>query len=258
MLIVGEKINGQFRKIRKAIDNHDEKPIIEEALAQVKAGANALDINTGPGLDDPEEVMRWMVETVQGVTDATMVVDTPLPKTMEAGLAVAKKTPIMNSTTAEMKKMEALFPLASKYDCGIICLAIDERGIARETDAKLELAMRVIAKAMEYDVPTDHLYLDPVVLPISAAQDQLPFALETTKMFSTLDDPPPHTIVGLSNVSSGAPERSLLNRVLLAMLMANGLDAAILDPMDTELMNVLKTAEVLLNKKLYAKDYLRA
>ncbi len=258
MLIIGEKINGQFRKMRKAIDNHDEKPIIEEALAQVEAGANALDINTGPGLDNPEEVMKWMIETVQGVTDVTIVVDTPLPKTTEAGLSVAKKTPIINSTTAEVERMELLFPLASQYDCGIICLAIDERGIARETDAKLELAMTTMAKAMEYGVPSDHLYLDPVVLPISAAQDQLPFALEATKMFGTLDDPAPHTVVGLSNISSGSSERSLLNRVLLAMLMANGLDAAIVDPLDTELMNVLKTAEVLLNRKLYAKDYLMA
>ena len=258
MLIIGEKINGQFRKMRKAIDNHDEKPIVEEALAQVEAGANALDINTGPGLDNPEEVMKWMIETVQDVTDVTIVVDTPLPKTMEAGLSVAKKPPIMNSTTAEMDKMGKLFPITSQFDCGIICLAIDERGVARETDAKVELAMTTIAKAMEYSIPTDHLYLDPVVLPIGAAQDQLPFAVEATRIFKTLDDPAPNTVVGLSNVSSGTKQRSILNRVYLAMLMANGLDGAILDPFDTDLMNELKTAEVLLNKKLYADGYLKA
>jgi len=258
MLIIGERINGQFKKIRKAIDDRDEKPMIEEALSQVKAGANALDINTGPGLDNPEEVMKWMIETVQDATDVVIVVDTPLPKTMEAGLGVCKRTPVINSTTAEKVRMGTLFPIAHEYDCNIIGLAIDERGVARETEAKVELGLNMIMNAMEYDVPSDHLYLDPVVLPIGAAQDQLPFAIEAARTFKSLSDPQPNTIVGLSNVSSSTKQRSILNRVYLAMLMANGLDAAIMDPNDADLMNVLKTAEVLLNKKLYADGYLRA
>ena len=119
------------------------------------------------------------------------------------------------------------------------------------------MALIMITKAMEYGVPTENIYLDPLVLPVGAAQDQGPKVLEALDMFKTLCSPAPKTVVGLSNVSNNTKQRPLLNRTYLTMLMAHGLDAAIMDPFDTELMNAVKTSEILLNKKLYADDFLK-
>jgi 5-methyltetrahydrofolate corrinoid/iron sulfur protein methyltransferase len=118
--------------------------------------------------------------------------------------------------------------------------------------------MMMVAQAMELGIGTERIYLDPLVLPVGAAQDQGPKVLEAMSMFKDLADPPPKTVVGLSNVSNNTKERPLLNRTYLIMLMANGLDAAITDPSDPDLMAAVKASEVLLNKKLYADDFLRA
>ncbi|MEE9223852.1 MAG: dihydropteroate synthase DHPS, partial [Thermoplasmata archaeon] len=116
----------------------------------------------------------------------------------------------------------------------------------------------MVTQAMELGIGTERIYLDPLVLPIGAAQDQGPKVLEAMSMFKALADPPPKTVVGLSNVSNATKQRPLLNRTYLVMLMANGLDAAITDPSDPDLMAAVKASEVLLNKKLYADDFLRA
>ena len=118
--------------------------------------------------------------------------------------------------------------------------------------------MVLLASAMDAGVKAEKLYLDPVVLPISAAQDQCPVVCDSITALRALNTPPPRTLVGLSNVSSGAEERSLLNRAYLAMLLGRYLDAAIIDPNDAELMSIVKASEVLLNQKLYARSFLRA
>jgi len=258
LIVVGERINGQFPQVSKAIDARDAKFVQQMALDQVKAGANVLDVNTGPGRDDGPEAMAWLVNTIQDAVDARLAIDSPGLKTQEAGLSACKKTPIINSTTAEEKRMEKFFPLASQHSAEIVCLTINEKGIPNSVDGRTEVAMVLLANAMDKGVPPENLYLDPVVLPISAAQDQCPVVCEAVTAFRCLNTPPPKTIVGLSNVSSGAEERSLLNTTYLTMLLGRQLDAAIVDPLDTELMKAVKASEVLLNRKLYAHSFLRA
>lgn len=256
--MVGERINGQFPQVARAIDARDAKFIQRLALEQVNAGAHLLDINTGPGREDAAEAMAWLVRTVQDVVDVRLSIDTPSLKVQQAGLALCRKEPMINSTTAEAKRMEKFMPLAAEHNAEIVCLTINEKGIPNSVEGRTELAMLLLATAMDKGIPPEKIYLDPVVLPISAAQDQCPILCEAITAFRALNTPPPKTIVGLSNVSSGAEERSLLNRTYLAMLLGRGLDAAIVDPNDIELMKVVKAAEVLLNQKLYAHSFLRA
>lgn len=258
MLIIGERINGLFKSVSEAIDKRDKNFIQALALEQVKAGAHVLDINTGPGMDAPEEVMKWLVETVQEVVDVPLAIDTTKIKVMDAGLKACKRKTIINSTTAEEKKFSLLFPLAKEYGSDIICLTLSEKGIPNEVTARAELAMLVVTKSMEYGLSPENIYLDPVVLPVGAAQDQCGKVLEALDMFKAISEPAPKTVVGLSNVSNNTRYRSLINRTYLVMLMAHGLNAAIMDPCDKELMDAVKTAEVLLNKKLYCDDYLKA
>jgi 5-methyltetrahydrofolate corrinoid/iron sulfur protein methyltransferase len=258
MLVVGERINGQFPHVAKAIDARDAKFIQDLALEQVNGGARILDINTGPGRENGPADMAWLVKTVQDAVQVRVSIDSPGLKVQQAGLAEAKLEPMINSTTAEQKRMEKFFPLAREHNAEIVCLTISEKGIPNTPEARAELAMTLLANAMDNGVPPEKLYIDPVVLPISAGQDQCPVVCEAITLFRTLNTPPPKTIVGLSNVSSGAEEKGLLNRTYLAMLLGRGLDAAIVDPNDQELMKIVKASEVLLNQRLYAYSFLRA
>ncbi|MFA7149633.1 MAG: dihydropteroate synthase DHPS, partial [Candidatus Methanomethylophilaceae archaeon] len=133
----------------------------------------------------------------------------------------------------------------------------DERGVPNDADSRAEMAMLMMTTAMEYAVMPEKIFLDPLILPACAAQDQGKKVLESLKMFRILNDPAPRTVVGLSNISNGASDRSLMNRTFLAMLAGAGLTAAIMDPEDSALMDVVKTADILLNNKLYCNDYLR-
>ena len=258
MIVIGERINGQFPQVAQAIDRRDAKFIQDLALEQVKGGAHVLDINTGPGRQDAAEAMTWLVKSVQDLVDIRVCIDTPSLKVQQAGLTAAKKEPIINSTTAEQKRMEKFFPVAKEHNAEIVCLTINEQGIPNSVEGRTEVAMMLLANAMDAGLSAEKLYLDPVVLPISAAQNQCPMLLDAVTNFRTLNTPPPKTLVGLSNVSSGAEERNLLNATYLAMLLGRGLDAAIVDPNDEQLMKVVKTSEVLLNQKLYAHAFLRA
>jgi 5-methyltetrahydrofolate corrinoid/iron sulfur protein methyltransferase len=226
-------------------------------LAQIERGSDALDINIGPGRSDGPDAMRWLVRCVQDVTDATLCIDTPGLKTMLAALEVCENPTIINSTTAEQQKMSSLFPLAAEHGAEIICLTMDERGVPNDAESRAEMAMLMMTTAMEHGITSDRIYLDPLVLPVSAAQDQGWKVIEAIRMFRMLDDPAPKTVVGLSNISNGASGRSLINQTYFAMLAGAGLSAAIMDPEDIELMSVLKTTDILLNRRLYCNDYLR-
>jgi 5-methyltetrahydrofolate corrinoid/iron sulfur protein methyltransferase len=258
MLIISERINGLFKAVGQAIDHRDEKFIQEHARRQLEKGATALDINVGPGREDGPAAMDWLVRTVQEVTEAPLCIDTPGLKTMTAGLKACRNPLIINSTTAERKKMDAIFPLAREYNADVICLTMDEKGVPTGTEARLEMAMLMITTAMEYEIMPERLLLDPLVLPLKAAQDQGPRVIKAVEMFQALNDPPIRTVVGLSNVSNGAKDRPLVNSCYLAMLMGAGLSAAILDPEDDGLMETLRTCQVLRNEKLYCDDYLRS
>ena len=256
MFIIGERINGMFRSVAKAIQERDEAAIAELARRQVNAGANALDLNTGPTEGDPAEVMAWLVRTVQDAVDVPLSLDSPKPPVIAAGLAAARGHCIINSTSGAKDRLDAMLPLTAQYGAGLIALTIDERGIPRNADARAEIALTIVARALEAGISPDQLYLDPIVLPVSAAQDQSSAALQAMPIFRSLCEPAPHLIVGLSNVSQGTTARSLINRTYLVMAMANGLDAAILDPNDADLMDAMRTAGILLNQEIYAEGFL--
>ena len=257
MYIISERINGLFASVSKAIDHRDAKWIQGHALRQIECGAQALDINTGPGREDGPAAMEWLVKTVQEVTDAPLSIDSPGIRTLASGVKASRNKVIINSTTAERAKMEKLFPLARENNADIICLCMDERGVPNSAEARAEMAMLMITTAMEHEIMPDRILLDPLVLPTKAAQDQGAKVIEAVRMFRSLNEPPPRTVVGLSNVSNGTKDRPLVNRTFLAMLMGAGLSAAILDPEDTELMSTIKAAQILLNQKLYADDFLK-
>jgi len=258
MLIIGELINGMYANIAAAIKEHDKKIVQACALEQIGCGADALDICCGPASRDPLKDMPWLVEIIQEVTDKPLCLDSSRPQVIQEGLKVAKNTTIINSTTADLEKLEILIPLALKYKSKLIGITINAQGIPANSDQRLELAATIVTRASEMGFSISDLYLDPIVMPVNVAQAQIKDILTVIAEFKMLAQPSPKTIVGLSNISQGAKSRSLINRTFLTMAVASGLDSAILDPKDNELMDTLITAELILNKHIYCDSYLDA
>jgi 5-methyltetrahydrofolate corrinoid/iron sulfur protein methyltransferase len=261
MLVVGERINGMFKDMGRAIRDRNKEPVQTLARRQLAAGADILDINVGTASAEPEEAMRWLVETVREVTAAPLALDSPKLSVLRAGLQACSGEVMINSTTGKQTDLAALLPLAATSRPGgtpIVGLTIDERGVPTDVNRRVEIAMSIVTAALEHGLPADKLYIDPIILPVKADQKQPTFVLEAIRQFAMLSDPPPRSIVGLSNVSQGAAERPLINRTFLAMAVAAGLNAAILDPLDTELMDAMISAEVLMNRAIYSDGFLKA
>ncbi len=258
MYVIGERINGMFNDVRDALKNQDKGVIQDLAERQVECGADCLDVNVGPGAADAVSAMAWLVESIREVTDAPLAIDSTKPDAITAGVEAAGGKAVINSTTGEQAKMEKLFPIAAEHGCAIIGLTIDENGVPHDAAGRMEVALKLLAGAMEHGIAAEDLYIDAVILPVNAQQTNPGQVMETIRQTKLLADPPPKTVVGLSNVSQGARHRELINRTALVMCLAGGLDAAIVDPMDSELMDAMITAEVLLNKAVYCDDFLKA
>ena len=258
MIIIGELINGMYKDVARAIANREADIIQHLALEQVKEGASALDVNIGPYSKDPVEEMKWLVETIQAAVEVPLSLDSTKADVIEEGLKLVRKRAIINSTSADEDKMARIFGLAKRYNAQVIGLTMDKSGVPNSKEKRLELAAAIVAKAMEFGISADDLYLDPIVLPVNVAQAQGLEVLESIREFRLLCDPAPQTTLGLSNVSQGTKARSLINRTFLTMAIANGLTSVILDPLDKKLMDALITAELLLNKNIYCESFLEA
>ncbi len=257
MLFIGERLNGMFRAVKKAIEERDKKAILEIAEKQMENGAHYLDINVGP-VAAGAEAMEWMVNTVQEIGDVKLSIDSAKVNIIEAGLKLCKNRPILNSITADDEKISSLLPIAKKFGAQVIALTMDDKGVPSTAEGRTELAAMILAAAQEYGFSTEDIYLDPLILPVNVAQDCPLQVLKAIAMIRELDVPSPKTILGLSNVSQKCASRELINRTFLAMAMYCGLDAAILDTNDTELVNTAITSRMLLNKDIYCDSYLSA
>jgi 5-methyltetrahydrofolate corrinoid/iron sulfur protein methyltransferase len=258
LYIIGELINGMYNNIGKALKEKDKAVVQKCALEQIEAGADALDVNCGPASRKPLEDIQWLVQAIQEVTDKPLAIDSSKPDVIESGLKALKNKAIINSTTADTDKLERLVPLAKQYNAKLIGLTISKKGIPQNKDQRLELAAMIVSFCSDQGFPTQDLYLDPIILPVNVAQSQMKDILESIHEFKIISDPPPKTIVGLSNVSQGTCVRSLINRIFLTMAAAFGLDAAILDPKDKDLVDAAITAGLILNKQIYCDSFLDA
>lgn len=257
MIIIGERINGMFTDIGEAVKTKNPKPLQEWAIKQKEGGAHYIDLNTGPSCDDRVAGMKWMVEVVQEVCDLPLVLDSTNYDAIEAGLKLCKKPAMINSVPAERPKIERVFPMAVEHNAQIIGLTMNEKGIPKNADARVALAMELVAAADEFGLPMEDLFIDPLILPVNVAQDHVPEVLEAIRQIKFLADPAPRTVLGLSNVSQKSPDRPLLNRVYLAIAAACGLDAAIADANDDSLMETAASVEILLNQAIYCDSYVK-
>ncbi|MBI4697564.1 MAG: dihydropteroate synthase [Nitrospirae bacterium] len=260
MIIIGEKISVIAKKVREAMNARDPKPIQELAEAQWKAGAHFIDVNIGPAEEKGEDLMKWMVESIQKTVKAPLCLDTTNSSALEAGLKAHNNTwgrALINSTSNDPERF-VILELAAKHNAQVIALTVGKGGLPADAEERCGIAAEIMARAAEYGVPLEDIFLDPLILQVCTTQDQAMHSIKAVKMFQELNDPPMKTVVGLSNISNGVPKnmRGLIDRVYLTLLMYEGLTAAIMNPLDKELMDTLKTTDVFLGKTLYAHSYL--
>lgn len=283
MLIIGEKLSIIAKRVREAMMKRDKGPIQEIATRQWKEGSGMIDANIGPAEDGGEELMEWMVTTIQEVVPLPICLDTTNYKAVEAGLKVHNNEwgrPLINSTSNDPERFPML-ELAAKYNAQIIGLTVGKGGLPADAEERAAIAAEIMARAMEYGVPLEDLYLDPLVLQISTSQDHAMKVIDAIKMFREMNEPPMKTVVGLSNISNGCPKniRPIINKYYFLMLLDAGLTAAIADahemaeamqekPLfdavlagqtieDKEKMKVIKkTIDIIMGKTLYAHSYL--
>ena len=268
MILIGERINGMFSDVKQAIAEKNKQVIQELAKRQTEAGAAYLDVNVGTAAADQEGTMQWLVETIQETCSTPLSLDSQKPDVIAAGIKVlnAQAGAILNSTPLNKKSDEEVF---DKYiemaeqagpRTGIITLTMDKNGVPQDIDTRVAIAAEIVSKAMEKGFDTQRLFIDPIALPVKVpnAQVQAGNILAVMDQIRFLADPPPHITLGLSNLSQGATERSLINRVFIAMAASHGLDSAIADVLDEKLMNVVAAAEMLMNKQIYSDSFVKA
>jgi 5-methyltetrahydrofolate corrinoid/iron sulfur protein methyltransferase len=241
MLIIGENLNVISKKIGQAFKDRDPAPIREMAEAETKAGVDVIDLNLGPARKAGAELMTFVVKTVQEVTDVTLCLDTTNIEAMEAGLAACKNRPLMNSISARPERIEALMPLAKKYNASFIALTLGVDGIPRDANERAILAAEHLAKAAEYGIAEEDIWIDPIVLPTNTQQIQVQGCTEFMMMLGELA-PSCKSTCGLSNISNGAPDhlRPILNRTYAIFLKRYGMYSAIADAFDAELQAIAK------------------
>ena len=241
MILIGESINIMSNTIGPAMRERNAKPIQELAKAEAEAGADYLDLNIGPARKAGDEMMKWVVNTVQEVTDLPLSLDTTNPVAMEAGLSVCKNRTLINSISLQPARLEAELPLVKKYNSEMIGLLWGVEGMPRDANERCMLAVDLIYKANEMGIPNENVWIDPIATPVCVEINQVKACFEFMSMLAEIA-PGCKSTVGLSNISNGTPShlRPHLNRAFLIMLMKYGLYSAIADAFDPELIKISK------------------
>lgn len=261
MIVIGEKINATRPDVSDIIEQRRKDQLLGLALKQAEAGANYIDINVGTGKgnqQDEVDAIRWAVSILLSKVDKPLCVDSADPVVLEAGLeAMQGRSAMINSIKADDALLSAIPPLAMEYGASLVALAMDEKGIPGTVDERLMVCKRIADGCKEYGLPLTSVYFDPLVLPISADSRQSKVTLNTLSSIKS-NFPEAHTVLGLSNISYGLPGRTVLNSAFLHMAIYAGLDAAIMDPLNEDMMQAARTGDALMGKDRHFRKYCRA
>lgn len=235
-ILIGERINPTGKKrLKSALINGDEAYILAEAAAQIDAGAHILDVNVGlPEIDEPA-VLERTVQSLQGITNLPLQIDTSDTEAMARALRIYNGKPLINSVSGKRESMEAVFPLAKKYGGAVVCLTLDENGIPETAEGRIAIAERILETAAEYGIEKKNLIFDALALTVSTGAQNANVALKALReMRHTLGV---HTVLGVSNISFGLPKRENINAAFFTLAMENGLSAGIINPKSEAMMN---------------------
>lgn len=244
MILIGENIHVISKSVREALISRDEKFITE--LVKLQKDMNFTDLNVGPAKGDMEGILAWLSSIVKTNSDLNISFDTTNADEMQRGLKSFNGETFINSTSKDEPRLSKMTDLALEFNSKLIALTLSkDTGIPKTSDGRLEIAFEIYEKCMEKGIDNSKLFFDPLILPVSVEQSQALEALNTIKMIKESFDPPVKTVIGLSNISNGSPKemRGLINRVFGVLAFGAGLDAAIIDAKDAELVRVFRMLE---------------
>lgn len=248
MKLIGENIHIISKKTRAAIEARDKDFIQNLAKKQFEAGVHWIDLNIGPARKGWEGSMEWLTSSISEVADCNFSFDTSNISEMESGLTSVQNSSlsIVNSASADPERLNNMSNIAAKYNSYLIALTMsNETGIPKDADGRIEIAASIIDHTSEKGLDNSKILLDPLVLPLSVDQSQALESLNSIRVFKESFDPQVLTTIGLSNISNGSPKdkRTLINRVFAVMAMGCGLDTAIVDALDSELIRINNVIE---------------
>ena len=242
--VIGERINPTGKKLfKEALLNNDINYILNQAIEQVRAGADILDVNVGLPAIDEKAMMVTAVKAIQSVTDAPLQLDSTIPDVLEAGLRVYNGKPIVNSVNGEDESLDTILPLVKKYGAAVVGLTLDKNGIPKTAQGRFEIAEKILNRALAIGIPRDDVYIDCLTLTASAEQEG---AMETLKALKRVkQELGLKTVLGVSNISFGLPNRELITRTFLTMALENGLDLPIINPNVDSIIGAVRAYKLL-------------
>ena len=244
-VIIGERINPTGRKILAAeMTQGNFKRVEADALAQVAAGAQMLDVNAGIPLADEPAILAQCIQLVQSITDVPLTIDSSIVAALEAGLAVYQGKALVNSVTGEDEVLDAVLPLVAKYKAAVVAISNDETGISEDPNVRFDVAKKIIERAADYGIPFCDVVVDPLVMPIGAINTAGRQVMHLVRRLR--EELKVNTTCGAPNVSFGLPNRNGINAAFLPMAMASGMTSAITNPLHEEVVRAVLGADVMM------------
>jgi len=244
-VMIGERINPTGRKILAAeMAAGDFSRVESDTRAQLAAGAQMLDVNAGIPLADEPAILAKAIQLVQSLTDAPLSIDSSIVAALEAGLAVYKGKPLVNSVTGEEERLETVLPLVKKYGAAVVAISNDETGISEDPDVRFEVAKKIVHRAADYGIPASDVVVDPLVMPIGAINQA---GVQVMRLLGRLkNELKVNTTCGASNISFGLPAREAISAGFLTMAIGAGMTSAIMNPMHLEIVKACMAADVMM------------
>ena len=257
MIIIGELINASRKAVKAAIEAQDAAAIQQVAKDQAEAGADYIDVNAGIFVGKEPEYLKWLVETVQQVTDKPCAIDSPDPLAIEAALAAHKGTPMINSISLEKERYDKLMPIIAGTEMKVIALCMSDAGMPQTVDDRMKIADTLINGLLKNNIKMENIFVDPLVQPVSVDKTfGVGFINAIERIVTTFRGI--HTACGLSNISYGLPARKFMNQTFMTMAIAKGLDGALINPLDRRMMATIIAAEALAGRDNFCMNYLKA
>lgn len=254
--VIGERINTTLKKVQAAVIDRDTAYIQDDVKKQEACGATYIDVNAGARIGHEKGDMEWLLKVVQEVTKLPLCLDSPDPEVLEMAYGMVNDTPMVNSISLEKDRFESMIPFLKGKECKIIALCMDDTGMPKGADDILNRAKGIVGELENIGVKRENIYVDPLIQPMSVDKNNGVMAMDAVKTIMT-ELEGVHTTGGLSNISYGLPQRKIINRIFLSMMMNVGFDSAIMDPLDTEIMAAMKTADMLKGNDNFCMNYIK-
>jgi cobalamin-dependent methionine synthase I len=254
--VIGERINTTLKKVKAAVAERDAEYIRNDVIRQTEAGATYIDVNAGARIGHEEADMCWLLEVVQEATSLPLCLDSPDPAILEMAYGLVSKKPLINSISLEKDRFEPMIKYLQGKECRIVALCMDDSGMPKRIEDIVVRAHRLVGHLEEIGFSRDDIFIDPLIQPMSVEKNNGRMAMEAVRLINA-ELSGVHTTGGLSNISYGLPQRRIVNRTFLAMMLAHGFDSAIMDPLDEQLMAIATTADMIAGNDNFCMKFIK-